>query len=470
MGLLEKQLCLVSLVLFVTLFSSTINVTSASIKEANALITWKATLQSTNHSLLTSWVLPPHDNISTSAAPCSWFGVTCNVDGSVNRLNLTNSSLNVVLDPFLLLYFREFEKLARLYLYENDLSGPIPPEMRNLVNLVKLYMDTNNFTSPIPSTLGKLNKLTVLHFSLTLLHLGNNKLSGSIPKELGNLKFLNDTELSENQLSGLIPTSLGNLSKLEILFLRSNQLSGPIPREFGNLTNLLVLEMDDNQFSGNLPKLCQGGKLVNFTVNHNQLIEIWGRFPNLTLLNLARNNIIGSIPPGLGNSIQLHRLDPSSNRLVGEIPKEFGKLTSLEKLLLFDNQLSCSIPQELESLTGLSDLDLSTNRFNGSISGILENYLNLFHLNLSNNMFSQKIPFQMGTSGLGKLAETMNWLGSKMGMVCMKLMLDEAVGAHRSYGGAELRGENEGYFATPEALDWGPRPVLRRAESTATAI
>ncbi|KAI8016552.1 MDIS1-interacting receptor like kinase 2 [Camellia lanceoleosa] len=94
MGLLKKQLCLVSLVLFVTLFSSTINVASASVKEANALITWKATLQSTNHSLLTSWVLPPHDNVSTIAGPCSWFGVTCNFDRSVNRLNLTNSSLN----------------------------------------------------------------------------------------------------------------------------------------------------------------------------------------------------------------------------------------------------------------------------------------------------------------------------------------------------------------------------------------
>ncbi|CAL5332807.1 unnamed protein product [Camellia sinensis] len=179
--------------------------------------------------------------------------------------------------------------------------------------------------------------------------------------------------------------------------------------------------MDDNQFSSNLPELCQGGKLVNFTVNHNQLTgtipqslkncsslaracfdenqfignisedlgaspnlvyidlsynnfsgelsEIWGRFPNLRLRNLARNNITGSIPPGLGNSIQLHRLDLSSNR---------------------------SIPEELKSLTGLSYLDLSTNRFNGSIPGILENYQNLFHLNLSNNKFSQKIPIQMG--------------------------------------------------------------------------
>ncbi|KAF5934492.1 hypothetical protein HYC85_030663 [Camellia sinensis] len=462
MGLLEKQLCLASLVLFVTLFSSTTNVTSASVKEANALITWKATLQSTNHSLLTSWVLPPHDNISTSVSPCSWFGVTCNFNESVNGLNLTNSSLNGTLDNFtfssfpnlayidlsmnnlfgvippligslsklkyldlsvnqfsgnippqiglltnldtlhlvenqlngsipqeigqlkslteLALYTNNLSgpipaslgnlrNLARLYLYENDLSGPIPPEMGNLVNLVELYMDTNNFTGPIPYTLGKLNNLT----------------------------FLTDLELSENQLSGPIPASLGNLSRLEKLFLRSNQLSDPIPHEFGNLKNLLVLEMDDNQFSGNLPELCQGGKLMNFTVNHNQLTgTIPQSLKNCSSLARARfdenqfignisedlgtnpNLLTGSIPPGFGKSTRLERLDLSSNRLVGVIPKEFGKLTSLEWLILADNQLSGWIPQELRSLT----------KYFGELS-------NLFYLNLSNNMFNQKIPLQI---------------------------------------------------------------------------
>ncbi|GMP46003.1 hypothetical protein CsSME_00014324 [Camellia sinensis var. sinensis] len=171
MGLLEKQLCLVSLVLFVTLFSSTINVTSASVKEANALITWKATLQSTNHSLLTSWVLPPHDNISTSAAPCSWFGVTCNVDGSVNRLNLTNSSLNGTLDNFT---FSLFPNLAYIDLSMNNLfGGNIPLEVGLLTNL-----DT--------------------------FHLFGNQLNGSIPQEIGQLKFLTELALKFEKLGSPI--------------------------------------------------------------------------------------------------------------------------------------------------------------------------------------------------------------------------------------------------------------------------
>ncbi|KAI8015078.1 putative leucine-rich repeat receptor-like protein kinase [Camellia lanceoleosa] len=94
MGPLEKLLCIFSLVLFVTPFSSTIKVASASAEEANALLTWKTSLQSANDSLLTSWVLPPHDNGSTNASPCNWFGVSCNLDGSIIGLNLTSSSVN----------------------------------------------------------------------------------------------------------------------------------------------------------------------------------------------------------------------------------------------------------------------------------------------------------------------------------------------------------------------------------------
>ncbi|KAL7245680.1 hypothetical protein ACSBR2_000915 [Camellia fascicularis] len=275
----------------------------------------------------------------------------------------------------------KLNKLTVLHLFNNHLSGSIPQEIGKLKSLQDLSFEINNLNGSIPTSFGDLS-------SLTLLHLWNNQLSGSIPKELGNLKFLTDLELSENQLSGPIPASLGNLSTLEILFLRSNQLSGPIPHEFGNLTNLLVLEMDDNQFSSNLPELCQGGKLVNFTVNHNQLTGS----PNLTLLNLARKNITGSIPPGLGNSIQLHRLDLSSNHLVGEIPKEFGKLTSLEKLVLFDSQLSGEIPSELTNLKSLEKLNLSHNNLCGLIPKGFEDMHGLAFVDISYNQLQGPIP------------------------------------------------------------------------------
>ncbi|MDE0080174.1 MAG: hypothetical protein OXO50_21830, partial [Caldilineaceae bacterium] len=61
------------------------------------------------------------------------------------------------------------------------------------------------------------------------LNLSENGLSGSIPPELGNLTELESLGLADNRLSGEIPPELGNLIYLESLYLNNNELSGEIP-------------------------------------------------------------------------------------------------------------------------------------------------------------------------------------------------------------------------------------------------
>ena len=72
---------------------------------------------------------------------------------------------------------------------------------------------------------------------VTRLSLWENNLTGPIPPELGNLTLLTELELAKNDLSGPIPPELGNLTSLWWLNLRSNDLSGPIPPELANLSN-----------------------------------------------------------------------------------------------------------------------------------------------------------------------------------------------------------------------------------------
>jgi hypothetical protein len=58
------------------------------------------------------------------------------------------------------------------------------------------------------------------------------------------------------------------------LGLNSNKLSGTIPSEIGNLTNLIWLELDDNQLTGEIPiEICNLniGELNYFNITINQI-------------------------------------------------------------------------------------------------------------------------------------------------------------------------------------------------------
>ncbi|XP_038717279.1 MDIS1-interacting receptor like kinase 2-like [Tripterygium wilfordii] len=434
----KENLCLeksLSLFVLIVMLHNSLNVASDSIDEANALLKWKASLPNQTQSKLASWSLLPKN--STVSQPCTWFGISCE-DGSINRLNLSNSGNEGTLDEF---SFKSFTNLAYVDLSINGLSGSISPQISQLTKLIYLDLSSNHFSGNISPQIGLLTHLEVLH-------LFENQLNGSIPPEIGNLKSLYDLQLGHNQLNGSLPASLANLKDLEILFLCDNKLSGFIPQEIENLTKLTKLALDSNQFTGYLlekifhsrilqlfsaadnnftgpiPKSLrnctslvrlrlEGNQLVgnvseafgvhpnltfiNISDNkfHGEISSKWGRCPKLVTLRISRNNITGSIPPDIENINHLHELDFSSNHIVGEIPRELGRLTSLFKLCLNGNLLSGSVLPEFGSFTNLEYLDLSSNRLSHSIPNQLGNLTKLNYLNLSNNQFNQIIPVQL---------------------------------------------------------------------------
>ena len=114
-------------------------------------------------------------------------------------------------------------------------------------------------------------------------------------------------------------------------------------------------------------------------------------------LNLSENQLVGEIPPELGNLASLQELYLHDNELSGEIPSELGNLAGLQALYLYENQLSGEIPSELGSLTNLQVLSLSQNQLSGEIPSELGNLAGLQELDLSENQLSGEVPSVLGS-------------------------------------------------------------------------
>ena len=85
------------------------------------------------------------------------------------------------------------------------------------------------------------------------IDLSANKLTGSIPPEIGNLDELVQLNISCNQLIGPIPETFSKLNQIKSLDLSYNQLSGTIPRQLTQLKFLEVFSIAYNNFSGRTP-------------------------------------------------------------------------------------------------------------------------------------------------------------------------------------------------------------------------
>ncbi|KAJ3671824.1 hypothetical protein LUZ60_007903 [Juncus effusus] len=120
-----------------------------------------------------------------------------------------------------------------------------------------------------------------INSSVVRIDLENAGLSGPLIPQLGQLTYLEYLMLEKNNISGSIPTSFGNLTNLISLDLQSNQLSGVIPSALGNLYSLAALNLKGNMLSGSLPM-----EILSLVVTGN-----------LTALNVASNNLTGTITP-----------------------------------------------------------------------------------------------------------------------------------------------------------------------------
>ncbi len=146
-------------------------------------------------------------------------------------------------------------------------------------------------------------------------------------------------------------------------------------------SHVVSLDVSDNQLVGPIPP-----KLGNLT--------------NLTSLSLGDNSLLGSIPPELGNLVDLTSLFLGVSQLTGSIPVELKNLTLLESLHLAETQLSGPIPAEFKALVNLTDLRLNDAKLTGTIPSELGDLTRLNILWLHNNQLSGIVPATLSNLNL----------------------------------------------------------------------
>ena len=192
---------------------------------------------------------------------------------NLEKINLNDNSFSGVEFPS---EFGKLTNLRELLLSRTNIKGTIPSELGSLTHLKNLEFYGNAIEGTIPSSFGNFTNLRRIDlFSNSLegpidfiskipffevIHLRSNKFTGTIPRDIGNLKKLSWLDVAENKLTGTIPSSLSDIHALKDLFLGQNYLHDTIPPSLCSKSNLNGGQ-DENGSCDHI--LCPIGKYSN---------------------------------------------------------------------------------------------------------------------------------------------------------------------------------------------------------------
>ncbi|KAG2406923.1 Receptor-like kinase [Vigna angularis] len=283
---------------------------------------------------------------------CEWKGVRCTTNGSTNLviLDLGNTNLIGTLPDV----FDSLVSLRELRLSYNNLTGGLPKTFA-VSGIQNLWLNNQKDGFGFSGTIEVLASMT----RLSRVWLFKNLFTGPIP-DLSNCTALFDLQLSDNQLTGVVPPSLMSLSSLLKVSLDNNVLQGPVP-SFGKGVKVTLdgvnsfCRKDSGPCDSRVTTLLDIAKDFGYPL---QLARSWsGNDPcgdwsfvvcatgKIVTMNLAKQNLTGTISPAFANLTDLKNLYLNDNHLGGSIPGDLVNLAQLRILDVSNNNLSGDVPK-----------------------------------------------------------------------------------------------------------------------------
>ncbi|KAM3309260.1 putative LRR receptor-like serine/threonine-protein kinase [Capsicum chacoense] len=158
-----------------------------------------------------------------------------------------------------------------------------------------------------------------------------------------------------------------------------------------------VLDISRMQLHGTIPPhLGNLSFLVSLDISdntfHGALPEELAHLRRLKLINVTSNNFTGAIPSFLSLLPKLRSVYLPRNQFSGKIPSSISNITKLEVLILGSNFLEGEIPQEIGDLRYMALLDLEYNQLRGSIPPSIFNITTMKFIALTGNNLTGKLP------------------------------------------------------------------------------
>lgn len=226
----------------------------------------------------------------------------------------------------------KLQTLERLWITNNNLTGPFNETFKNLVNLKEIDARFNGITSiDNVSQLPRLEQLLVGHNSVSLF-------KGTFPK-LRTL-VLDHCPMTQFDLESAVPT----LTALNIASAKLVQLKDSI---FENMPNLTKLLLDKNHFINISSHIGKLSKLEHFSIAKNPLSQLpasIGCLTDLKYLNVKECNL-KTLPPEIWYCLHLESLNVSSN-----VMDSFPKQSAAPPMAIKDTQIN-GTPASTPALT-----------------------------------------------------------------------------------------------------------------------